>query len=220
LRPGPAKIDRAKEVAVPNEALAAPSRGPDGPGFHGGLWPGSQAILAIVTSLPRGCYEAGFCIKFIIMAEFIWKNLNLQQVGAYAEYFVKMEFTMHGFQVFSPEVDDRGIDFIARFGKGSWLEIQVKSVREAKYIFLTKEKFCLSPMAYAAIVILTEGHKPALYLISSEEWKRPNDLLRDRDYKAEGQTSAPEWGINLSKKNKPLLDKYRFDRIIQSLNQG
>ena len=48
-----------------------------------------------------------------------WQALNNQQVGAYAEYFVKMEFTMHGFQVFTTEVDDRGVDFVIRFGSGS-----------------------------------------------------------------------------------------------------
>lgn len=42
-----------------------------------------------------------------------WSKLNKQQVGAYAEYFFKMEFTMAGFQVYSTEVDDRGIDCMA-----------------------------------------------------------------------------------------------------------
>jgi len=34
-------------------------------------------------------------------------------VGRYAEYYVKMEFTLHGFDVYSAaEVDDKGIDFV------------------------------------------------------------------------------------------------------------
>ena len=103
------------------------------------------------------------------MSKFHWKHLNNQQVGAYAEYFVKMEFAMHGFQVFTPEVDDRGVDFIARFDKLEWLEIQVKSVRDAEYIFLTKKKFELSRTLYAAVVILSEGKEPNLFLIPSLE---------------------------------------------------
>lgn len=47
-----------------------------------------------------------------------WKKLNRQQAGNFSEYFVKMEMTMYGFQVYSTEVDDRGIDFIARYKKG------------------------------------------------------------------------------------------------------
>ena len=48
------------------------------------------------------------------MPRYKWSILNNQQVEAYTEYFVKMELTMHGFQVYSTEVDDRGIDFVVR----------------------------------------------------------------------------------------------------------
>lgn len=58
-----------------------------------------------------------------------WSQLNLQQVGTYTEYFVKMELTMYGFQVYTTEVDNHGIDFVARHGRGTFLEIQVKSLR-------------------------------------------------------------------------------------------
>lgn len=32
-----------------------------------------------------------------------------------------------------------------------------------------------------------------------------------RDYDQEGQKSKAEWGINLSKKNLPRLEAYRFE---------
>lgn len=50
------------------------------------------------------------------MQKYIWSRLNNQQVGMYTVYFVKMELTMYGFQVYQTEVDDRGIDFVARYG--------------------------------------------------------------------------------------------------------
>ncbi|MES9831140.1 MAG: hypothetical protein ABW139_02765 [Candidatus Thiodiazotropha sp. DIVDIV] len=34
---------------------------------------------------------------------FDWKKLNRQQLGAFGEYFVKMELTMYGFQVYGAE---------------------------------------------------------------------------------------------------------------------
>jgi len=38
----------------------------------------------------------------------VWSKLNRQQLGTYAEYLVKMEFTKHkDFNVFAAEVDDR-----------------------------------------------------------------------------------------------------------------
>ncbi len=106
-----------------------------------------------------------------------WKNLNRQQVGAFSEYFVKMEMTMYGFQVYSTEVDDRGIDFVARYKNGPFISIQVKSIREKGYVFMQKEKFELSHDLHLALAILREGAEPRLFLIPSEEWKKPNELL-------------------------------------------
>ena len=51
--------------------------------------------------------------------------------------------------------------------------------------------------------------------IPSVSWNKPNSLLVDRNY--EGLKSKPEWGINLSKKNLELLEKFGFYRIVQTL---
>ncbi|HDL01795.1 MAG TPA: DUF4365 domain-containing protein [candidate division Zixibacteria bacterium] len=142
-----------------------------------------------------------------------WDKLNKQQAGAYAEYFVKMEFTMYGFQVYSTEVDDRGIDFVCRHQEGPFLEIQVKSVRDAKYVFMIKDKFKLSKHLWLALVFLKNGTEPKLYLIPSEVWNAPNKIFVSRDY--EGKKSNPEWGLNLSHKNLPELEKYEFNKIIE-----
>src|SRR5437660_8549417 len=75
------------------------------------------------------------------MTRYSWSRLNNLQVGRYAEYFVKMEFALYGFQVYTAEVDDRGIDFIVRHVSGRFYEIQVKSVRGLSCIFMQKDKF-------------------------------------------------------------------------------
>ena len=43
-----------------------------------------------------------------------WKDLSPLQIGKYSEYLAKMEFILYGFDVYSPELDDKGIDFIVR----------------------------------------------------------------------------------------------------------
>jgi hypothetical protein len=63
------------------------------------------------------------------MSKYQWSRLNKQQVGAYTEYYVKMELTLHGFQVYTTEVDDRGIDFVAQYSEGPFIKVQVKSLR-------------------------------------------------------------------------------------------
>ena len=149
------------------------------------------------------------------MSRYIWSALNTQQVGAYAEYFVKMELTMYGFQVYSTEVDDRGIDFVARLDDGPFVEIQVKSLRGSNYVFMTKDKFTPRDHLFVALVLLTEGQPPDLYLIPAMSWLNPGSLLVDHDY--EGLKSAPEYGINVSQKNAAELEGFRFETTVHGL---
>ncbi|NNE35613.1 MAG: DUF4365 domain-containing protein [Rhodothermales bacterium] len=145
-----------------------------------------------------------------------WAHLNRQQVGAYSEYFVKMELTKLGFQVYTSEVDDRGIDFVARFERGPYFSVQVKSVRGLGYVFVRKSHFYLSDDNFLALVILREEEHPDLFLIPSVAWKRETPLFRDRNY--EGKKSAPEWGLNVSQKNLALLREYDFEKTATAIS--
>lgn len=149
------------------------------------------------------------------MQRYVWSPLNKQQVGAYAEYFVKMELTMYGFQVYETEVDDRGIDFIARYEIGPFIEVQVKSLRSLGYVFMPKQNFAPRDHLYLALAMFSEGELPILYLIPSLAWQQPNHVFVSRDYK--GLKSKPEWGLNLSKRNLAVLEPYRFEETISRL---
>ena len=96
------------------------------------------------------------------MGRYSWSRLNTHQVGRYAEYFVKMEFALYGFEIYTAEVDDRGIEFVARHGYSGFCEIQVKSVRKSNYIFMPKSKFPLRPDRLLALVLLKEEQPPDL----------------------------------------------------------
>ena len=144
-----------------------------------------------------------------------WSRLSTLQLGRYAEYFVKMEFTLHGFDVYSAEVDDKGIDFVIRKHKTQYYDVQVKSSRGPSYIFFPKEKFALSRNLLAAIVLFTDDVPPALYLVPSTVWLEPNALFVSRDYV--GKKSKPEWGLNLSKRNLALLAPYAFEDVVKTL---
>lgn len=153
------------------------------------------------------------------MERYNWKILNRQQVGAFTEYFVKMELTMFGFQVYTTEVDDRGIDFVARMDRGPFFEIQVKSLRDSKCMFVQKDKFPIEENVYLALGILKQGLPPELYLIPSLAWQackeRKSNTFVDRDY--EGLKSKPEWGMNVSRKNMDELAQYSFTKTIEKL---
>jgi hypothetical protein len=149
------------------------------------------------------------------MQRYKWSHLNKQQVGAYTEYFVKMELTMFGFQVYSTEVDDRGVEFVARYSDCTFIQIQVKSVRSANYVFVQKTKFPIREDMYLAVGLLFENEAPELFLVPAIVWRAPDAFFVDREY--EGLKSKPEWGLNMSRKNMPLLAPYRFETAVERL---
>lgn len=149
------------------------------------------------------------------MNKYDWSRLNHLQVGKYAEYLAKMEFTLHGFDVYTTEVDNRGIDFLVRKDHATYYDIQVKSIRKSGYIFFPKSTFTLRPNLLAAIVLFLPLKIPQLYLIPSTAWLSPNPLLVGHDY--EGKKSPPEWGINLSSRHIHLLEPFAFDTAVLDL---
>ncbi|TGE19263.1 DUF4365 domain-containing protein [Hymenobacter elongatus] len=152
-------------------------------------------------------------------AEYDWARLNPLQVGRFAEYFIKMKCALYAFDIYSSEVDDKGIDFILRVDASSYYDIQVKSIRSNGYIFFPKWNFTPRHNLYAAVVVLVQGQEPDCYLIPSMAWANENALFRNRDY-GEGLKSKPEWGLNISQKNMPLLGEYSFANVVPTLRKS
>lgn len=93
--------------------------------------------------------------------------------------------------------------------------MQVKSSRNINYIFFPKKDFDLRENLLAGVVLFQDGNVPQCYLIRATTWERSNALFVSRDYL--GKKSKPEYGLNLSQRNMPLLTQYAFDRIVQEL---
>ena len=142
-----------------------------------------------------------------------WSKLNHLQLGRYAEYYAKMEFASYGYEVYTSEVDDHGVDFVAKLpGENRYYEVQVKSVRDYGYIYMAKSKMPeLSEDRLVCYLHFIDGQLPDVFVIPATAWKNPNAVLVDRKYDKPGQKSEPEWGINISKKNYNLLDEYKAD---------
>lgn len=149
-----------------------------------------------------------------------WSQLSHLQLGRYAEYYAKMEFASYGYEVYTSEVDDHGVDFIAKAPHGSlFYEVQVKAVRDYGYVFISKSKMPepLSATRLVCYLHFTDGALPEVYVIPATAWNHPNAVLVDRKYDKPGQKSQPEWGINISKKNKDLLNMYTAEIKLQDL---
>lgn len=125
-----------------------------------------------------------------------WSELSAMQVGRYAEYYAKMEFTSYGFDVYTSEVDDHGVDFIAKSTTGDYYEVQVKSVRKDNYVFIRKDKIELDDKHLVCFIRYVDGKLPECYVFPSTVWKNPDGaLFVSRDY--DGLKSDPEYGLNV-----------------------
>jgi len=154
---------------------------------------------------------------------FSYSKLNHLQVGRICEYWVKMFLTLENLDVYTSEVDNKGIDFVIRTDQLLHIDIQVKSVRlkSSAYVFITKNNWKPEDLhrtnLYLALVLLKDGEAPNVYLIPASAWLEPNEIFCNRDYNKEGQKSLPEWGINISLKNMDILLKYALPLQVEKL---
>lgn len=152
-------------------------------------------------------------------------SLNHLQVGKIGEYWAKLALSLYGLDVYTTEVDDKGIDFVIRMDGNSFIEMQVKTLRKAKsaYIFIPKKNAWSEEKIHAnlmlALVLLENGKTPELFLIPSVAWQQDSPLLKSRDY-GEGYKSAPEWGVNLSAKTRPFLEEFSLEKQVIRLING
>ena len=145
-----------------------------------------------------------------------WSKLNHLQIGKFSEYFAKMEFTKVGFDVYTAEVDDKGIDFVVRKNESEYFDIQVKSVRNNNYVFMRKEVFTPRKNLFLVLILFEDNQEPAMLLIPSLDWQnKTHSFLVERNY--EGKKSKPEWGISITKSNMgEVRSAYAFDKQIVS----
>ena|SRR2546425_3288741 len=162
--------------------------------------------------------------EFRLFRKYDWRKLNKIQLGRYAEYFVKMEFALLGFDVYVPEVDDHGIDFVIRKDERKYYDIQVKSRRGLKPLIIRQDKFAPRRNLYAAVVIFHSGSLPNLYLIPSMQWDLSH-RLRSGTYWSNrlfvshriGGKGKSTWGLNISSRNEQRLEKFEFRKMAKKL---
>jgi len=144
------------------------------------------------------------------------ESLNTQKLGTFCEYYAKMVLTSYGMNVYTSEVDDHGIDFVAEGRKG-FLKFQVKSIRpdSTRYAFVHEKDFDITDATmYLFLITLNDGELPDCYIIPATAWGGcgKNALfVHHADYK------VPEYGVNVSDKNLQELQIFSIGTMIQNL---
>ena len=143
-----------------------------------------------------------------------WSQLFPLQLGKFGEYYAKMEFASYGYDVYTSEVDDHGVDFVAKDpNTGIFFEVQVKSLYKSNYSYISKKKLVLDERHLVCVLQFLQCQLPTVYVITATAWNHPNAVLTDYEYT--DLKSKPEWGIRLSEKNLPLIEKYKAEKYFQ-----
>ena len=149
------------------------------------------------------------------MYNLLWsrEGLTAQKLGTFCEYYAKMALISYGVNVYTSEIDDHGIDFVAESRNG-FLKFQVKGIRtSSQYVFMRKDYFSIEDdTMFLFLILLVDGEHPDMYIIPASAWRQESGVFVYRGY--EGKKSKPEYGVNISKKNMPELEKYKLENML------
>jgi hypothetical protein len=137
-----------------------------------------------------------------------WTRFGRSEVRAFGVQAVQAELQRRGFDVTTDVTGGRNVLHAERGRRRA--EIHVQTRRDLQYPFWPKSAFRPRDGLFACLVRLPEHSEAEIFLIPSRAWHRGDGVLVSRDY--EGKASPPEWGINLSERNLPILDRYLLER--------
>jgi hypothetical protein len=136
-------------------------------------------------------------------------TLTNQELNKMAKEVVKKRFKANG-----ATVHEKDRNLLIKTEEGKNIEVLVKSIRRpTEYVLILKKHMDVQQNnLFISLVVFSGEIDPELFLVPAEAFLKPNDLLRDRpNYK------EPEFGMNVSNKNMPLLNIYEFDSYIKKL---
>src|SRR5207249_4897930 len=137
-----------------------------------------------------------------------YKHLNRIQKGSYAEAFAKMAFTLEGFEVYTSEYDDRGIDFVIRNENGKYFRVQVKATGKSVNPSVYADKFEVASDFLFCAVRLIEGMMPEIYLACGSDWNDTKEFLH---FNPGGGSAGAYFEMRFSQKYADSLERHRFE---------
>lgn len=152
------------------------------------------------------------------MYNLIWSRETLtgQKLGTFCEYYAKMTLASYGLSIYTSEVDDHGIDFVSESKDGRFLKFQVKSIRTDRsgYVFMKERHFPIDDNGlYLFLILLEDNEHPKTFIIPASAWRsRQGKVFVYRE-----KYKEPEYGINVSRRNMPEIEKFRLENMIDVL---
>ncbi|MFJ8531678.1 hypothetical protein [Bacillus sp. NPDC094106] len=148
------------------------------------------------------------------MSQYNLRELDNLQKGRHGEELAKLKFRYYGFDICTSKVFGKGLGFKIK-KDDNYYDIKVRTLMKLDYVYFEKSTISLRDDLLVVWVLFNEGKEPDFYLIPSTVWEKPNGVFVSRDY--EGLKTEPEWGINISEKNLPELERYRFEKTMSMM---
>lgn len=152
-----------------------------------------------------------------------WEKImgNSLLLGKCGELLVQCILEEWGYKVYTPLVDDHGIDMIAIDTKGEKREIkiQVKTVKEGHYCFIRESNFLSDENFYVFYIRVSQNGVPSVYIYPAELWPEKNKKVITRSengqftyhpYCGDDQVSKAEYGISGAAKYYKIEDGHRL----------
>ena len=146
-----------------------------------------------------------------------YKHLNTVQKGSFAEAYAKMAFTLEGFEVYTTEYDDRGVDFVIRNNDGIYFSVQVKAAGESVNPFVYAEKFHVSQDFLLCAIRLIEGDVPEIYLAAGTDWDEEKECPH---FNPGGGNAGAYYELRFAKRYSGSLKRHRFENYVQHLRRS
>lgn len=145
-----------------------------------------------------------------------YKHLNNIQKGWFGATYSKLAFTLEGFEVYSSEYDDRGVDFVIRNKSGQFFSVQVKTtIDDTANPFIKKDKFHSCENFIFCAVRIIEGMKPTLYITRGSDWN--SNKYECLNYNPNGGGHGPYYEICFASKYKDQLKDFEFQTYIERM---
>jgi hypothetical protein len=138
-------------------------------------------------------------------------TLTNRELNQKAKEVVKKKFQEYGANII-----EKDRTFSVKTKEDKDIEVLVKSIRRpTEYVLILKKHMdAYQSNFYIALVIFSGDNTPELFLIPATAFLEPNDLLRDRP-----NYQDPEFGMNVSNKNMPLLNIYKFTNYLDKISR-
>ncbi|MEM7682360.1 MAG: hypothetical protein AAF288_10435 [Planctomycetota bacterium] len=135
--------------------------------------------------------------------------------GFIGESYARIALLRAGWRTYTADVDDHGVDLVARSPAGRFYEVQVKLTGPTVNPFVYAKSFRATAAYLVCFVCILPGQAVALYLAAGSDWGDP--AYPCLNYNAAGGGAGPYYELSLASKYAEALRALEFDRYVAKL---